>query len=174
MKTFRLLLFKSGIASAAVHSSEASPPQPEGAKMHDDTNTPTCRFNQDVVKLGPLPHEALQRLHEVVLDAAAQAAVGQLHPLGNVAAPARCILHNRTDRKVASHLLSCSPKHAQDAPSATNVTRTVMRCKSAHKEAGCHNLDIKRSRLAAATTAVPTPPAQKRSRCRVLPQYRSG
>lgn len=41
----------------------------------------TCGLHEDVVKARTALHERLQRLHKVVLHAAAQAAVGQLHPL---------------------------------------------------------------------------------------------
>ena len=40
-----------------------------------------CGLHQDVVEARAALHERLQRLHKVVLHAAAQAAVGQLHPL---------------------------------------------------------------------------------------------
>mmetsp|Transcript_3340 Transcript_3340/g.8418 ORF Transcript_3340/g.8418 Transcript_3340/m.8418 type:complete len:479 (-) Transcript_3340:376-1812(-) len=76
-------------------------------------------FDEDVVKLVALAHERLQRLHKVVLHAAAEAAVAQLHPLlhHRLRAATLRLLHQRA---LDAHLL---PKLVHDDGDAEAVLR---------------------------------------------------
>lgn len=83
----------------------------------------TCGLDDDALRLLLLAHEALQRLHKVVLDGAAQAAVVQLHPFtahglhrlqgGPWRAHTICTPHNDTRAHTSKHTHPCSCAHTQ-------------------------------------------------------------
>mmetsp|Transcript_16883 Transcript_16883/g.40250 ORF Transcript_16883/g.40250 Transcript_16883/m.40250 type:complete len:331 (+) Transcript_16883:344-1336(+) len=67
------------------------------SRRHRPRVREACGLDEDVVKLVPLAHQRLERLHEVVLDAAAEAAVAELDPLlhHRLRLPGLRLLHQR-------------------------------------------------------------------------------